>query len=192
VQAFLLKGWEFFGKTAPIVRALFYRAALGLPFRRVGSNLKIRGGSQLSLGKSVAVGNGCWLEAVTQYKGHRYEPTLRIGNHVSISDWTHISAAHAIDVGDGCLIGSKVYIGDHTHGQTGAIAPDTIPADRPLENLAAVRIGPRTWIGDGAVILAGTRIAADSIVGANSVVRIQVDRSAVIAGVPGKVVRYLD
>lgn len=194
VRSYFLAGWEFAGKAVPVARGAFYRCILGLSFRRVGRNLKIRGGRNISLGQSVAVGNDCWIEAVTSYKGHRYEPSLSIGSQVAISDWTHISAACAIAIGDGCLIGSKVYIGDHSHGSLRSEGLDlgVFPAERPLGDLEAVSIGAASWIGDGAVILAGTHIAPGSVVGANSVVRLKESRPALIAGVPARVVRYLN
>jgi acetyltransferase-like isoleucine patch superfamily enzyme len=148
----------------------------------------------MSLGRSIAVGNDCWIEAITLYKGHGYKPRLRIGDHVAISDWTHISVACDVDIGEGCLIGSNVYIGDHSHGslRDAAAQVNTFPADRPLGDLASISIGAGSWICDGAVILAGTRIAPHSVVGANSVVRVSETRPAVIVGAPARVSRYLD
>ena len=68
----------------------------------------------------------------------------------------------------------------------------TPPAKRPLGDIAEIDIGKNSWICDGAVILAGTRLASHSIVGANSVVRLQTDRAALIGGIPAKVIKYLD
>jgi len=194
LRSILLRTWEFAGKSIPRLRGLFYRYVLGLPFRRVGRNLKVRGGRAMVLGRSVTVGDNCWLEAVVHYKGRRYSPRLRIGNEVALSDSTHISAALAVDIGDGCLIGSKVYIGDHGHGSLRErdVAEQVFPADRPLGDIAPISIGSGCWIGDGAVILAGSRIAPDSVIGANSVVRLTETRPALIVGVPARVSRYLD
>jgi acetyltransferase-like isoleucine patch superfamily enzyme len=194
LRSYFLAGWEFAGKAVPVARGVFYRCVLGLPFQRVGRNLKIRGGRKMSLGPSVAIGNYCWIEAISSYNGHHYEPCLRIGSQVAISDWSHISAVCSIEIGDGCLIGSKVYIGDHSHG---SLRPENLdlrvfPAKRPLGDIAPVSIGAASWIGDGVVILAGTHIAPGSVVGANSVVRLKEGRPALIAGVPARVVRYLD
>jgi lipopolysaccharide O-acetyltransferase len=119
---------------------------------------------------------------------------LVLGSRVAISDFTHISCVERIEIGDDCLLGSKVYIGDHSHGSVADLEQirDVAPAQRPLSDIAEIIIGEKTWIGDGAVILAGTRIARSSIVGANSVVRLKEERPALIAGVPARVIRYLD
>jgi acetyltransferase-like isoleucine patch superfamily enzyme len=194
LKSLLLDGHELLGKALPFLRGGAYRLVLGLPFRRVGRHLKLRGARALSIGKSVSVGDACWIEAIFNYKGFAYSPQLTIGDHVSISDWTHISCAKEITIGTGCLIGSKVYIGDNSHGSMNSSVAEKMlfPADRPLGNLDAIRIGTGSWICDGVVVLAGTHIAPGSIVGANSVVRLQEQRPAVIVGTPAKVLRYLD
>jgi acetyltransferase-like isoleucine patch superfamily enzyme len=111
-----------------------------------------------------------------------------------VSDLTHISCVSKIDIGDDCLIGSKVYIGDHSHGTLADTSEvlNIAPARRHLGDIGEVTIGAKTWICDGAVILAGTVLAQSSIVAANSVVRLKESRPALIGGVPARVIRYLD
>lgn len=140
------------------------------------------------------MGDFCWIQAIMRYGGVRNNPTLSIGDDVSISDLTHISCVQSISIGAGSLLGSKIYIGDHSHGsmENWAQMHTIAPGDRPLGDIDDVVIGERVWIGDGAVILAGSRIAAGSIIGANSVVNLQVDRPAMIAGVPARVIRFLE
>ena len=62
----------------------------------------------------------------------------------------------------------------------------------PLADLDSIEVGAGTWICDGAVILEETKIAAGSVIGANSVVRLREDRAALIAGTPAKVLRYFN
>jgi acetyltransferase-like isoleucine patch superfamily enzyme len=162
---------------------------------RVGRLSKFRGIEHMRVGANLRVGDFCWIEAVAAYGGVGHAPDLVIGDDVAISDLTHISCVHSIFVGDGCLLGSKIYIGDHSHGRASSLTAGELakpPALRALDDLAPIHIGARCWIGDGAVILAGTRLAAGSIIGANSVVKLQCDRPALIAGMPAQVVRYLD
>jgi acetyltransferase-like isoleucine patch superfamily enzyme len=148
----------------------------------------------MTVGTEVRIGDFCWIEAVASYQGKRYRPRLIIGNRVDLSDLTHISCVEFIQIGDDCLLGSKIYIGDHHHGSVSNIGEimNVAPAQRPLADISEIIIGEKTWICDGAVILPGTRIGRCSIVGANSVVRLQEDRPALIAGVPARVIRYLD
>ncbi|HWJ36334.1 MAG TPA: hypothetical protein VNR70_13775 [Steroidobacteraceae bacterium] len=178
----------------PRLRGACFRLLFGLPFRRIGRNLTLHGGRAMSVGSFVSVGDGCWIEAVVAYQGSVYSPRLVIGDHVAMSNWTHISCAKEIILGNGCLIGSKVFIGDHSHGSVWGAGGQYLgfPGQLPLQNFDAIEIGAGTWICDGAVILAGTKIGAGSIIGANSVVRLQESRPALIAGAPARVIRYLN
>jgi acetyltransferase-like isoleucine patch superfamily enzyme len=172
--------------------AVYFRT--GIRFAGVGHHAKVRGTAHMTVGAKVGIGDFCWIEAVASYAGKRYRPRLIIGDRVVLSDLTHISCVAAIQIGDDCLLGSKIYIGDHHHGSVSDIeeAMNIAPAQRPLADISEVIIGEKTWICDGAVILPGTRIGRCSIVGANSVVQLQEDRPALIAGVPARVIRYLD
>jgi acetyltransferase-like isoleucine patch superfamily enzyme len=167
---------------------------LGFPrFARVGRLNKIAGGRQMQVGKGVRLGDFCWLEAVTRYGEQQFTPRLIIGDDVRMSDSVHISVVSDVRLGAGCLLGSRIYIGDHTHGDSADFLQLSLPpGDRPLGKVAPIEIGANTWLCDGVVVLPGTRIAAGSIVGANAVVRLQTFRPAVIAGNPATIVKYLD
>jgi acetyltransferase-like isoleucine patch superfamily enzyme len=189
--AFCLDQWA---KVVPRVRSMVVYLRTGIKFRRVGRHVKVYGSRRITVGCQVAVGDYCWIEAVTSYAGRRYTPRLIIGDRVALSDLTHVSCLEHIRIGDDCLLGSKIYIGDHSHGSMSNLEEirNVAPARRPLGDAAEIVIGEKTWIGDGAVILAGTRIGGSSIVGANSVVRLREERAALIAGAPARVIRYLD
>ena len=186
-------------RIVPRLRAAIYKALLGFPFRRVGKNLRLMGMDAMQIGRDLQVGDYCWIEAVKKYQGLSYMPLLSIGDEVSISSWSHISCAMSIRIGDGCLIGSKVYIGDHSHGLpkaeslNGSQEHDVpSPAKEKLSKIDSIELGDGCWICDGAVILAGTKLSAGSVVAANSVVRTVSDRPAIIGGAPARVIRYLD
>ena len=176
------------------LRAIVVYFRTGVRFAAVGRHAKVRGTAYMTVGSKVWIGDFCWIEAVTSYGGKPYRPRLSIGNRVAVSDLTHISCVEAIEIGDDCLLGSKIYIGDHNHGSVSDIheVMNVAPAERPLADISEVIIGEKTWICDGVVILPGTKIGRSSIVGANSVVRLQECRPALIAGVPARVIRYLD
>jgi acetyltransferase-like isoleucine patch superfamily enzyme len=181
-------------KVSPRLRSLVIYLLYGVRFRKFGKHSKLLGSDHITVGAGVALGDFCWIEAVNRYGSVRYTPNLRIGDRVAVSDLTHVSCVNKIDIGDDCLIGSKVYIGDHSHGTLSDSSEllNLAPAERPLGDIGEVVIGPKTWICDGVVILAGTAIARSSIVAANSVVRLREERPALIGGVPARVIRYLD
>lgn len=170
--------------------SIFYQKKI----KRAGRFLKFFHSRYYNIGEGFCVGDYCWLEAVKSYRGLDYQPSVVIGENVKLSDNVHISAVHSIRIGSGVLIGSNVYIGDHSHGATKNV-PDIMlsipPAERYLADLDEITIGSNVWIGNGAVILAGSHISDGSIVGANTVVKGKFMSRAIIAGIPAKEVRKI-
>ncbi|WP_419485309.1 DapH/DapD/GlmU-related protein [Alistipes ihumii] len=62
---------------------------------------------------------------------------------------------------------------------------------RPVESCRPVAIGDDCWIGGGAILCPGVRIGPRSVVGAGSVVVRDVEPDVVVAGNPARVVRRL-
>ena len=100
-----------------------------------------------------------------------------------------------IEIGNHVLMASKIYISDNSHGQYDASKGNSDPETPPLERsyqIEPVFIGDKTWIGDNACILPGTRIGRGSVVGANSVVRGVFPDYCVIVGSPARIVKRYD
>lgn len=161
-------------------------------FKLIGRQFKYYGIRHIS-GTEISVGDNCWFEAVTSYRGHRYDPSLVLGVRSMFSGAVHISAVRRIQIGADCLFGSNIYVGDHSHGTTDPVRldPNVPPASRALDDIAEIVIGDRVWIGDGVVILAGSRIGDGCVIGANSVVKGDFPSPAIIAGIPARVVKEL-
>ena len=112
-------------------------------------------------------------------------PLLRIGDRCVIGRGTHIVAHESIVIGNDVFAGPYVYITDQNHGYAD---PDT-PIGRQWPSNAPVSVGTGTWLGAGAIILPGTVIGRNVVVGAGSVVRGHVPDRCVVAGVPAKIIR---
>lgn len=109
-----------------------------------------------------------------------------------------------IYVGKNCKIGrpgtyiqgaGTVYIGDYVRfaPNVGILSSNHDFYDRDSYNTKPIKIGGYSWIGMGAIILAGVEIGPNTVVGAGSVVTKSFpDGFCVIAGNPAKVIRYLD
>src|SRR5579875_875920 len=149
------------------VRSFFLARHIGAKGFEIGASSHIRGLSCMQIGDNFRAGDGLWLEAVTVLGSQRFTPRIVIGDNVSVSRWSHIAATHYVEIGPGTLIGSKVIITDHNHGQYGGNGPHSCPSEAPVARLLdhdrSVIIGKNVWIGDGAVIMPGVRIGDGAV-----------------------------
>lgn len=183
--------FEFYYKVRQKFITKSYSLIYGVSFRRVGVQNKLFGLERNVFSAGVSIGDFCWIERVRSYSGECYSPFLYIGEDVSFSDMVHISCVSNVQIMDGVLIGSKVYIGDHSHGYGSSFSYSS-PCFTPLFNIGSVYVGKNNWIGDGVVILANTYLCDNCVVSANSVLKnITVTSPSLIAGNPAKIIRAL-
>jgi lipopolysaccharide O-acetyltransferase len=167
---------------------------LGVSRIRIGPRPNLRGLSSIEMGDDFVALEGLWLHAVTQYYDQQFSPRIVIGNRVRVSQWVHIAATHYVEIGDDVLIGSKVVITDHNHGQYSLqhTSPDIPPSLRPLDCDRSTTIGANAWLGDSVAVAPGASIGKGSIVGANSVVVGEIPPFSLAAGVPARVIKAFD
>jgi lipopolysaccharide O-acetyltransferase len=160
----------------------------------VGPRCFLRGLSSMHIGDDFSAETGLWLEAITRYNDQTFTPRITIGSHVRISQFVHIAATNSVEIGDDVLIGSRVIITDHNHGQYRRThsSPLTSPASRPLDSDMQTTIGARVWLGDGVVVTPGAIIGEGSVIGANSVVIGQVPPFCLAVGAPAVVKKKFD
>jgi acetyltransferase-like isoleucine patch superfamily enzyme len=149
----------------------------------------------MHFGSNVYAHGHLWVHAINHYGGKQFKPQIEFGDRVAFSEGVHISCIEQISIGSYALIGSHVYISDHSHGSyRGPIQshPDQPPIHRELGGGGPVDIGENVWIGDNVVIVGPVSIGRGSIIGANSVVRSDVPDYTMAAGVPAKALRRFD
>ncbi len=167
---------------------------LGCPDIVLGPRCHLRGIAHIHIGAGFQAAEGLWLEAVTSHAGFKYQPRIVIGEHVSVSRWSHIAATHSVEIGDGVLIGSRVIITDHNHGQYGT-SPSPVeirPNLRPLDSAEKVIIERNVWLGDGVVVTPGSRICEGAIIGANAVVTGTIAPWTIAVGIPARSLKKYD
>ena len=174
------------------MRRLFLARKLQCRGLILGPRCHLRGLSYIRLGRNFQAAEGLWLEAISATSDSSIR--IRIGDNVAVSRWSHIAATHRVEIGDGVLIGSRVIITDHNHGQYNGphTHPEIPPSNRPLESDKHVLIGPNVWIGDGVVVAPGAEIGMGAIIGANSVVIGQIPPYTIAAGAPAKPIKRFD
>jgi acetyltransferase-like isoleucine patch superfamily enzyme len=107
---------------------------------------------------------------------------LRIGRDCGVSGAT-IVCRHSISIGDGCLLGSNVTVVDtdfhpvHDGNRRRKPMPEGLPKH-------SVVIGRNVFIGAGAMILKGSSIGDNCVVGAGAVVSGTVPAGTIYAGNP--------
>jgi len=165
---------------ALILTKLFYKGA-----RLIRRPVYCRGRKSFVFGKGLTTGHSCRFDL------EGTKPTLFIGENCEIGDNVHIVALEKVEIGNNVLMASKIFISDTNHGcykGENQDSPDIAPNDRKLVTFP-VKIGNNVWIGENAVILAGSEIGNGCIVGANAVVSGKFGNNLIIAGIPAKEIK---
>ncbi len=177
---------------------LFPRLFLKLQHIPYGKNLKLYGIplilkdklSQINLGDNITINSGVLSNLLGLYqRSHivaRYGGKIFIGNNVGLSGVT-IYAWKEISIGDHTQIGVNTKIVD-----TDFHALD--PIVRQQNNCqdvktAKVQIGKNVFIGMNCLILKGSYIPDNCVVGAGSVVCGKFEPNSIIAGNPARIIR---
>lgn len=130
----------------------------------------------------ITIGRGCRLIDVTLH----VEGALRIGANAFLNG-TSIVCMKSVTIGDDCLL-SDAYITDTDFHN---IEPELRHAPPGAKAIRPVVIGRNVWVGDRGVVLKGSQIGDDAVVGSNSVVRGIVPPRSVCIGNPAQVVKQL-
>lgn len=122
---------------------------------------------------------------ISTWQTDKLNGSISLGNYILISPGTSIRSAESIDIGDSTMIASDVVITDSDwHGIYDRT--DYVATPEP------VKIHKNVWIGERSIILKGTQIGENSIIGAGSVVHGDIPPNSVYAGNPAKEVKKLD
>lgn len=123
------------------------------------TEITLEHGAKLSIGKLFKMRDGAKIRV-------RRGAVCILGNNVSINSFNIIVCRERIEIGNDVQLGPNVFIYDHDHdfrAQGGLKAMKY--------KTGAVYIGNNVWIGANSVILRGTRIGDNSVVGAGSVLK---------------------
>jgi acetyltransferase-like isoleucine patch superfamily enzyme len=128
----------------------------------------------------------------------------KVGSYSNLGVSSYISDT---EVGRYSLIGSRVSIGGFGH-PLDYLSVGAFQWGQSLENWGysselsnkfdtnlrpetmSTRIGSDCWIGDNAVVIAGTQIGNGAVIGAGSVVTKNVPSYAIVAGNPARIIRF--
>lgn len=129
-----------------------------------------------------SVGGVAWIQPRSIFI---HTERLQIGSHFAINSGCYINAIGGIEIGNHVLIGSNVTISSGMHPYVG----DDVPIiSRPVIPKSII-IEDDVWIGAGAVLVPGIRLARGTVVGANAVVTKDTEPYSINVGVPARKVK---
>lgn len=178
-----------------LVRSLPLRWSLNAPGLYIGPKFLLLGTKYLHIGKNFYAHSNLWIEAIPEYKGQKFIPSITIGDNVSMGDGVHISCNNKVHIGNDVLFGSNVFVGDHQHGCYSGLEQTHVeitPAQRPLSMSHGIEIGDNTWIANNVVITGGVTIGRGCIISANSVVNQDIAEHTLAGGVPARAIKKFD
>ena len=165
-----------------------------------GKNLKLIGWpflfrypkAQITIGDHCTINSNFFSNFIGLYQRTilvaRDKGTIEIGNNVGISGTT-IYARDGVKIGDHVLIGANTKIFDND------FHPLEIEArmnhDFSKLETRKVKIGDHVFIGCNCIILKGTQLGNNCIVGAGSVVHGSFEDNCVIEGNPARVIKKI-
>jgi maltose O-acetyltransferase len=154
-----------------------------------GRRNRMEGGGRCRRLKQIEIGDynsftqGCWLwPNDVDFDGIR----ICIGNRNYFNRNVMIDACGRVEIGDRNMFGPDIFITDSNHQFGGGVAPHTLPMD-----IGKVKIGNNCWIGAGAIILKGVELGDGCVIGAGAVVSNSVAPGAVVACLPGRVIKMV-
>ena len=116
-------------------------------------------GAELRIGKNFKMRDGAKIRV-------RKGATCIIGNNSSVNSNNMIACHERVEIGDEVQLSPNVQIYDHDHDFR---AEGGVKAGK--FKTAPVKIGNNVWIGANTVILRGTEIGDNSVIGAGCVVK---------------------
>ena len=121
----------------------------------------------------ISVGRNCEFAAYCDFEVHG-EGTLDIGDGTYFNRYCMISAHEHVTIGKHCMFGPGVKIFDNNHqyspksGVSGQLTTE------------AIFIGDNSWVASDAIILKGTHIGKNCVIGAGCIVRGEVPDGSVV------------
>lgn len=124
--------------------------------------------------KGAIIGSDCNICANSLIEGN-----VKIGNRVTVKS--------GVSLWDGIIVENDVFIGPNA-----TFTNDLFPRSKKhLESHPSTIIEQGASIGANSTILAGVRIGKKSMIGAGAVIVEDVPENAIVVGNPGKILRYI-
>lgn len=123
----------------------------------------------------LKIGRNCEFAAYCDLEVHG-KGVLTIGEKTYMNRYCMISAHEEVTIGKECMFGPgvKVFDNDHVHSPKTGVSTKL--------KTAPIRIGDRCWIASDVIILRGTTIGDNCVIGAGCIVKGNVPDGTVVKG----------
>lgn len=165
------------------------------PARVWGTVLFVRfPGSRITIERNVRIISRPLRYALNIYSQSKLRTMLpsaciRIGENVGFNSISILARSRLIEIGDNTMIGGNCQIMDtDSHPLWPPESRSYYPGS---DHDAPVKIGQNVFIGLNVIVLKGSDIGDNSVIGAGSVVSGRIPPNCIAAGVPAKVIRTL-
>jgi acetyltransferase-like isoleucine patch superfamily enzyme len=178
---------------------LFKKVGKGLI---IGRNVVIRHPALIKLGDNVTIDDNCVIDGRgAGTAGIVLENNVIINRNcmllaksgpIKIGKRTSIGSNSMIVSMDGVEIGETVLTGAICNISAGAYHFENVDMavmDQGAYSKGPIRIGSKTWLGTGVIVLDGVSIGSGSVVGAGAVVNKDIPDRKIAIGVPAKIIR---
>lgn len=111
---------------------------------------------------------------------------LKCGKRVSLGRGVQLTCGGGVSIGDDVMFGQGAFVISNGH------VMDRVDIPMVEQGLygSPVEIGDDVWIGAKAIILPGVHIGRGAVIAAGAIVTRDVPEYALVAGIPGRVVRF--
>jgi len=155
-------------------------------FHTSATSLSISIGCTITSPENIYIGANINVEPGCSINAHK-SGLIKMGDRVSINRNVLLSAADDgnIDIGRDVLIGPNVVMRASNH----QYLQKNIPVNQQGHTGGKIIIGDDVWIGANAVILPDVIIEKGAVIGAGSVVNMDIPAYSLAAGVPARIIK---
>lgn len=158
---------------------------------KIAKNVSLKRGVVINgfVKKQITIGEGTSLHEATVLEGYggirALGESCDIGKNVGFSRACFIQIRGPVVIGDGSLFGPNVMVFSESHN----FYDSTRHYTEQGESRSGVTIGKNCWLGAGTIVLDGSAIGDNVIVGAGSVVKGVLESNSIYAGSPARMLK---
>jgi acetyltransferase-like isoleucine patch superfamily enzyme len=165
--------------------AIHYEMAKRQAFARWpihGNVLEMLREGRLELGPHVVFEPDVWLTAQAPAR-------IRIGGGTFLNVGVQVAALELVEIGEHCMFANGCFVTDANHRFDDPTRP--VPW-QGFTSKGPTRVGDNVWCGANVAITSGVTVGERCVIGANSVVTMDLPPRVIAAGVPARILREIE